>query len=187
MGNRQWLTGQSDLVRPLKPIPGSPPLHPGWSKGTGLGAKDSKLPSLLPPTDPSCSKRGHENSKTQSESHIWPQLAICFTFSSSAKMSPLPLYILGATQNNRAWICSCLEGKAHGLSMGLQRLCRTPEEREPGLWRVGTNPSSASSLPAPFNPSQRGLEEVAAVVLRGRQAEVHLALLGFLQHPPQQL
>ena len=106
------------------------------------------------------------------------------SLASSAKMSPLPLFILGATQINRTWICSCLEGKAHGLSMGLQRLCRTPEEREPGPWRVGTNPGLASSLPAPLNPSQRGLEEVAAVVLWRRQAEVHLALLGFSQHPP---
>lgn len=42
-----------------------------------------------------------------------------------------------------------------------------------------------SSLPAPLIPTQRRLEEAAAVVLWRRQAEVHLALLGFSQHPPQ--
>ena len=44
-----------------------------------------------------------------------------------------------------------------------------------------------SSLPAPLTPSQCRLEEVAAVVLWGRQAEVHLALLAFSQHLPEQL
>lgn len=35
-----------------------------------------------------------------------------------------------------------------------------------------------SSRPAPRTPSQHRPEEAAAVVLWGRQAEVHLALLG---------
>ena len=52
MRNWQWLMRQSDLVRPLNPRPGPPLLHPGLSKGIGLGAKDSNLLSLLPPPDP---------------------------------------------------------------------------------------------------------------------------------------
>lgn len=136
----------------------------------------------------SCSRKGHENSKTQSKFHIWPQLAVCFTLPIYTN-EPITRILTWEQQNwdNRIQICSCLEENSHGLSTGIQRLCRNLEGDRLGSEGKAPIQAQPSSLPAPLTRSQHKLEEAAAVVLWGRQAEVHLALLGFPQHLPQWL
>jgi hypothetical protein len=101
----------------------------------------------------SCSRKGHGNSKTQNKSHIWPQLAVCFTFP-KYKNEPITIIYprikkIRITKFGSA--PACRETLSWAFHWYPDAVWNSGRERAQ-LWRVGTNPGLAS-LPSSFAPS----------------------------------